>query len=368
MHTTQFSNLIPNTPDGSLIYLSNDIEDSLERSDEYNFYLSMHKHVVATARIVPRMPGFPNPYNISQWDRYAWKESPTATTSASFVDITDQRAEEVSHYAKTNDLPIIISYSGGIDSTLIVAAIHKNWEKSLKDRVIIKMSNASYFENPYFFNDIIKHNFYFTNLTNSSYDFNNAIVIPGEPGDAITFTNSLIQLDTIYPGVYQQSVRTSPDKLLNWLSTKVETKYANMFYERMLDSADMSGMQLETYEDFFWYSKQALTYNVTCVRMIEQLVTPWTEHSWDNYQNNAIPWFDTEGYRLWSQTNRNNGVKYNGTYGSFKMPFKQYINDVYHNEYYLNYKAKRGSPTPKTNKIAALFDDGTLYYLGKKDA
>jgi hypothetical protein len=135
------------------------------------------------------------------------------------------------------------------------------------------------------------------------------------------------------------------------------------YYEQILASAKAENINIETYEDFFWWGKQALAYGGNVLNLLKQRANPWTDRSWSKFNSCAIAWFHTSLYRAWSATHRNNGEKYNGTMRSFKMPMKQYIYSVDRNQYYLDYKTKTfSSAFPERGKIAALYDDGTAYF------
>ena len=81
----------------------------------------------------------------------SWKD-----TSYTFEEATNLRIPKLEAQANTNDLPIVIFWSGGIDSTCTAAAVIKHLSPALMPRVVIQMNNGSYYENPFFFNNIIQ--------------------------------------------------------------------------------------------------------------------------------------------------------------------------------------------------------------------
>lgn len=357
--------------DKQLIFLSDRVIIDTELSGiSVECYNELHRMFSFTGYMIPRSKYWPwNPLNIKTLDD-TWMPDFSETTNLTMEEITDNRAKEIANLAQTTDRPIVISYSGGIDSTLIVAAVVKNFPKTLLDRVILKMNNASYYENPYFFNHVIrKHGLSYTNEI--KHDHTNSIVIAGEPGDSVNTPGMIPEIDLIYPGSWKWSAKKNPDTLLKWLVTpphlggkSLNKKHVEFHYETLIEDATLNGVEIETYEDFFWYAKQALTFGGNRLKLLNQLSTatgPVAKLDLDEWKTYAIPWFLTDDYQRWSNTYRNHELKYDGNIGNFKKSFKQYIFDVDRNPYYLEYKLKTYSKMPTNIKVDAVYDDGTCY-------
>ena len=87
----------------------------------------------------------PNPWCIDINFLPAFLDIPDFTN---FESVTNIRAQEVENHYKNIDGPIVVFWSGGIDSTVILAAILKNFSKHLLERLVVKMTKDSYYENP----------------------------------------------------------------------------------------------------------------------------------------------------------------------------------------------------------------------------
>jgi hypothetical protein len=362
----KFDEIKPNTPDGKLIWVDRHVTKPVESIEEEH-YEAICKYVVSgIGWYVSEYPiGIPNPYNLTKWEDARWPESRYATTPLSFAEITDMRTAELITQFEGNDLPIVVSYSGGIDSTVIVAAMCKHFSRDMLDRVVLKMNNTSIFESPAFFKNVIQA--YGLKYTDElKYDWENSNFICGDPGDPIWITATLIEMSLRYNKPHLMDAQKNPDALIEWLTYLTSKETADWFYQLILYNAHRSGFQIETYEDFFWWAKTSLAYGNNRINVINHVTNPWHAGSWELFKERGIPWFHTSDYRLYSSTNRNNGVKFDGTISSYKMPAKVYINELLNDPYYLKYKVKVNSNYNKAGRVAALYDDGTVIFNPKQ--
>lgn len=360
-------NLKGNTPDAKIIFLDNFIRpeqyDFPEDTPERYFQTICYNVISGPGWYRPAFDqGFPNPFDMAVWyDNIYPTETWYDTTNLTFAECTDLRAGTLREQFAKDELPIVISYSGGIDSAAIVVAAIRNWDKEMLDRIVIRMNNLSYFESPTFFRDIIqKYKFKITN--DIIYDWENSHYIAGEPGDAIWITSAIVELGVLYKNSHQFSVRTQAGPLIEWLTGAFQDNRnaAIWYYNTLLENAKINGFEIETYEDFFWWAKTNFAYGANRLNMINHIANPWHEGSFDNFLKRGIAWYHTHEYRTWAKTNRNNGVKFDGTISSYKMPAKKYINDMLQDPYYLKYKVKVNSSYSRAGKVLALFNDGTL--------
>jgi hypothetical protein len=352
--------IIPDTVDGRLIWIDQAVEP-LDLTPEVSHYMETCRRVISgPGWFCPKYPDhWPNPFNMKVWyDNTLTNEPLNDFTDKTFDEITDDRAVDLMDYFK-EDLPIVISYSGGIDSALILSSFIRTWPKEMIDRLVIKMNNSSYFESPKMFHDVIvKNNIKYTDQP--IYDWENSYLLAGEPGDAVWITSTLIEMSVVYDNPHKLSVYKNAKKLLDWLSFLSTPETAHWFYHTNIENAKSHGFDISTYEDFFWWAKTNLAMGANRLNLINHIVNPWHEGSFDLFLNRAIPFYHTREYRAWSKTNRNNDVKFNGKVESYKMPAKKYINTVLKDPYYERYKTKINSAYNKSKRVIALFNDGTL--------
>lgn len=275
-----------------------------------------------------------------------------------WAEVTDRRAMDVAAATAQDDLPIYVFWSGGIDSTVILAALLRNWSREQLDRVIVVMNNASYYENSWFFNRCVRNTLRYQEAIQQ--DWTTSWLINGYPGDTIWVQADILEIDRWRPGTYQQKLATSADHLLTWLSWKSDAAYARWLLEMIMANSASVGIELQDCEDFYWWLNfnfifagelyKAFQYKRTCHSDRADLAC---------YYERSIAWFSSHDYQLWSVQNRSNGVKYQGNPRSYKMPAKKYIFAVDKNAWYRDYKTKMSSSRiVYPNTVLAIWDDG----------
>ena len=315
------------------------------------------------AAMNPRAEMTPNPWKLKLPDEYRIPDLPE-NFNLTFADITDRRAQEIAKLCEDKNLSLVCQWSGGIDSTVIMAAIIKNFPQHLLSRVHVYMNNISYLENPIFFDRVIKK--YGFSYGRNKLDWDQAMITLGYPADPLWGHADLLELERFHPGSWKNHPKSKPDELLSWLRTKSSKDLVDWFYEIMIQSSDAAGIELTTYEDFYWWNNFNLVYASQSMHgytAVSQKITPET---YKKYHGNIVPWYHSDDYQIWSIVNRSRNVKFDGTIRNYKKEAKDYIFDVDKNPYYRDYKSKTISAR-KSNKVMkpllyALYEDGTTVY------
>ena len=330
------------------------VYSSISYVDDYNITRISTDLVLRHFTPYPRQGEFPNPLGIRCPEQF---QIPKTITNYSFTEITDQRAFDLEDACNNDDLPIVVYWSGGIESTLILAALHKH--NIMRDRIIVNLTNSSYYENPVFFEDIIKPNYKYTNkLINN---FSDCHLIAGDTGDGLFIKVDIQELDLWKPGSYKKSIH-NPDELLAFFAFKTDKEHAKWFYEAVMHNAHSANMPLNTYEDFLWWFCFNITWCGYAFKPLEYALNQNT-NDYEMFFKNNFGWYGSDDYQSWAINNTSTGLKYAGTPRSYKMPAKEYIYDVDKNWYYRDYKTKMGisSYYPK-GKILQIHDDGKILY------
>ena len=279
----------------------------------------------------------------------------------SFQETTDSRAQELAQHVDRKDLPIIVSWSGGIDSTLILAALVKNWPKYLLDRVRIKMNRASYFENPWFFDKIIAPLGF--QIQHQLHKWNNCFVFTGNCADSLWVQADIIELETLWPGSSQWSMIERKDDLLRWYQKKSSQDDALGVYDMIIESSQQAKVELHTFEDFYWWLNFNFVYTGQLYKYLGIYATDRDRIDLDAWHDQHIGWYHNDAYQSWSVWNRSNGTKIDRSVRSYKWPAKQYIYDLDGNHWYRDYKTKMQSPLIAGKQggwLKALYSDGTV--------
>ena len=274
----------------------------------------------------------------------------------SFEEATNSRVQAVIAHAETNNLPVVVMWSGGIDSTLILSAVIKHFPKALLARVVVSMSNASYIENPFFFNAFIKDKLQYSSI--HEYDYTNAIILHGDPADPIWIQGNILHIHAVHPDAYKLSLKDNKELLIKWLlmSTSYTEDYLVWLYEYVLNDYTPENITLETFEDFYWW----LNFNYNFSGQVLQHVGSATSPNLALFLKNFYPWYASDEYQLWSIHNRNKDVKYAGTASSYKLAAKDYIFSLDKNQHYRDYKTKSNSRYEGASTVDSIYNDGTI--------
>jgi hypothetical protein len=271
------------------------------------------------------------------------------SSNKSFEEVTDLRAIEIKNALSQHQKELAVFWSGGIDSTVALAGLVKHLDKEELNSVTVFMNNYSYFENPVFFERIIKK--HKLKIKNIGYDFTRAdlqqtfkdyIVTDGEPADklwivAVVLKYGLINgSDSISKSHLQQK-----SNIFNFLSQYMSLSQTDQYYNFLIDNISESGAMVETVGDFFWW----INFNF---HMVGHLVNWYflfpnkSPETYSMFKQNYYPWYNSEEYQQWSNSDRPKLIPADRV-DLYKAPAKQYIYSVLQDDFYLNYKSKLGS-------------------------
>ena len=251
----------------------------------------------------------------------------------SFEQVSDQRCAELrkSHWNK----PWVIMWSGGIDSTVIVASILRNLPSSDFSNIKIWCSSGSIYENPKFFVDHIQPNFDIINNPDVSLAVhgNDFFIIEGGPGShwGLEEFNSELRKHRCE----ELSWRNNKDRLLLLLSggTSLNADYCKWMYNALAENIHSTGLPIDTIDEWCWWA--AFNQGWGAVNLID--INHYVPRSLINRTiiDNKVDWFDSEDYQRWSIQNFKNTKKRIG-----KLDSKKYIHTVSDDEHYLKFKRK----------------------------
>ncbi len=297
----------------------------------------------------------------------------------SFSEVSDLRAADIKELINSTDRPIMIQWSGGIDSTVAIVSLIKNLTKQELERITVSMSGDTALENPHFFNKFIKDKIKIVDseslLYNDYKEKYNAYCICADTGDCIfgaELGNKLYprmkfiqdDIDTLYQSVSSKDVEYSVYKDIiiqhfnNNLKNSVATlkqqlvldksigeflpgdeTFGEMFYEKIVKNVNTSNVPIHSLHDFFWWTIFNGRYLHCALRAPVTYSIGINKESLIN--DCVIQWYNTDEYQLWSMTNNNNGEKLTGPIqGLYKTAAKNYIFEFDKDEWYHIHKIK----------------------------
>jgi hypothetical protein len=294
---------------------------------------------------------------------------PSQRRKISFAEATDMRADQIAAcVSEDTNLPIYVLWSGGIDSTVILSAIIKNWPDHLKERVVVKMNYASKLENPFFYKNHIENKFKVEN-TDIKHKLSEGYTLHGDPADALWLQGNIITMSVQHGLDFcNDDIRNPLNSILaNMITTAIGADDFNKLHELIFADSRAADVELKSTSDFFWW----LNFNFQYETMITKHILDSSEVSSNEITafDKSMPcWYDSNEYQEWSISAQPSSEKFDGSITSYKMPAKKYTYDLDKNEYSLIYKTVMRSPYKnrsgeRHNQV--IFDDGSVYYLDR---
>ena len=281
-----------------------------------------------------------------------------------FAEVTDTRCESLIH--SLNDRPWLISYSGGVDSTVIVASLLRNTTQQQRKNIRILCNLASVIENPRFFYSHIQPNFDLVDVDSNSINdlIKNHYIFTGEPGDQIYshYASRWLYDD----GLGWKKWRDHKHVIDRMITMRSSEKFADWLYNVMHENIESVDIEIESLFDWFWW----LSFNYCwCASMIRNYFQWGDTLGFGDYMKSMINWYDSHDYQIWSMTHKHKGYKDIDHIGQAKIASKQYIYTVNKDPYFLKYKTKSESdsrlpghrnPMVITSNGVGLFEDTDL--------
>ena len=349
--------------------LPGEIRSSLEM-----FYLADREFWLGCSAV-----SFPRYGRSTVWDFHIDRDyvcSPALNQSynKSFSEVTDQRAEEIRQDMRRYNCELVVCWSGGIDSTLILASLVKNFSRNELANVTVLANNESYFENPVFYHNIIeKYQLKTVNFRNFSNEkvqslFDTHLVIDGEPADKLWIVNVALQFESMYgSGILKKPLKDTADKFIEYLTQYMTNDQAREYYDYLMQNINEAQINIDTTGDLFWW----INFNF---HWIEHLLIWYYQFpvksaaAYAQFKKHYKPWYNTVDYQQWSLADRPKSIP-DDHGGLYKMPAKQYINELSKDDFYCNYKSKLGSAkdfSTTPDDLVILEDGSRLDYKDKK--
>jgi hypothetical protein len=287
-------------------------------------------------------------------------------STQSFSEVTDSRAIDIKKTMLQQNQGLAVFWSGGIDSTVALSAIVKNFNAADLKNVTVFANNQSYFENPIFYHSVIeKYQLQTVNFKNFSGDaiqklFERYIVIDGEPADKLWIVNGVFKFESVYgAGSSEKSLAEISDKFIEFLSNHMSIDQAHEYYQSLMQNINEAEIEISTVGDLFWW----INFNFHWVDHLliwYQQFPNKSAAAYKQYKKNYKPWYNSDEYQLWSLSDLPKSIRPDQQ-DLYKMPAKQYIYDLIQDQFYLNYKSKLGSPKGLKNAVSDLvvLADGT---------
>jgi hypothetical protein len=268
-----------------------------------------------------------------------------------YEEITDLKAQELLKLSKKTNRLIVVGWSGGIDSTLVVAALLKCGTPEDYSRIIIATTKTGVWENsPFFFDCIVKNNLKvveydrFVSSLNTS-NFSNYIYVNGYPNDQLLIGAGSSSEMAINDPRWLEIPWQDSAKILEYLSAYWTTAGTAEWLLRKLSESVLSlnAPVKSCYDLVRWLSFNYVflpafsnDYGNMYANICRIPINQWTDC--------AYQWFTDPRYQQWGLKNFSNSEQLLGPdRDQWKWVAKKYIYDYDKNDFYLRYKTKMGS-------------------------
>lgn len=339
------------------------------RNPRGRFWVAQRYIVMAVTDLRARSGTFETPWNAPIDPMF--KLPPMIHIADRLSDIADQRALELNQIAKDQNKRILIMWSGGIDSTMVVSSFIKNLSAADLQNVSVVLTLNSIMEN---------YNFYRTqlagrvncvswltvNFTNEFLEKN--IVLHGDPGDclfgpSISMYKDLMperkhlepftkHLDTIAKTIEERN----KEAVLKFNVPGVGKWYADRI-TRNLEEVSPDG--IVNVADWWWWHYINFKWQYSIMRPVLRRKTdgfellPLTTENIQSYCKNSF--FNTDRFQQWSYSNLPYHVGNDRT--NHKKQAKDYIYELDKDDVYRTHKTKIES--------VPVYDD-SAYFITKR--
>lgn len=287
-----------------------------------------------------------------------------------FAEVTDASAIGLKYRIQQGE-KFALMYSGGIDSTVILAAMIKHLTVEELKSFTVCASVTSMVENLHMWEHYIKDKMHVIDSKTVKYDDlieMGYTPITADEGDCIFGTSLGLTLynnfdyyieslspavkDRLKPLKYKiasEDVHYSvyADLLIKHFGIASDPTFGKLLYEKYVWNAETASVPIHSLHDFFWW----LIFNV---KYLNCAVRGALYHNDRVDYRTAVDkienWYSGKDYQLWSMANNNNGQKIKKTVASYKWAAREYIWDLDNNDYYKFFKLKTESLQSIVNK------------------
>lgn len=316
-----------------------------EASDGGKFAMDLQRSPLQLSRFVPRQAEWSTPFLTAVEPSLAMPDF-DPLFALSFADVCDSKALEVKQRIVSGER-FALMYSGGIDSTVILASLLKHLSAEELHSVAIVCNQSSIDEYPLMWERYIQDKLRVLDANTVHYDdliYQGYAPITGDNGDCLFGTFAAIDFyNKYFDGTAPDDhYSVHKDKLIDFFGSTPSAlpNFGELLYLKMERCAQTAQVPIHSVHDLFWW----LIFDPKYVNCAMRGAI-FFQHSLgiDQVMQRMENWFNDVRYQQWSMANNNNGQKIAGNGQSYKLAARQYIFDFTGDREYFLHKKKIAS-------------------------
>lgn len=334
---------------------------------QHNQMLSFYG-AVDSEGVYPRYNPTDYPYKVSPDPEISVAVKPDPNFKDDFDTLMYKRSRELASKLTVYDR-VYMFWSGGIDSTVILTAILKNWSVEELKQLTVVCNQHSVDEYPNFYQrfvkdklDTVSSDLFFGDKI--KYNHNN-IYIASDTGDVVIGYNFIPYFNQKFPGLYNKSYKKHSKELIEYFGKNDIGYYA---YQRIRRSLDKNNIEVDTVFDFLWWIDFNWSFDQNLYYFAHMFsLLPEELDTRKFFIDNMFDWFKVPYFQQWAFSTIGTSLRIKDDILSFKYAYKKYIYDFDKDLDYFLYKTRESS-IPKNDhvhhgrKVLAIDKDWTLYY------
>jgi hypothetical protein len=251
----------------------------------------------------------------------------------SYKDCMLDRMKDLDHIHNTTGKTFRLLYSGGIDTTAILAAFIEYYGlKRSSELLELCCSIESMHENPWAWDRYIRSGD-FRLRSSHAHNFgwsDNVVTVMGEGNDQL-FGGVVNAKWCVYQSRFKRNIYCKPNNniltnFFRWLNPDCNNEEARLYSKTMLQLAEVSPVPVSNVHALIWWTKFVLDWDNIMLRVLAHATH--TKFSEDLLDNGLIQFFNSKLFQQW-------GLKYHNDYPDcyaeskyYKHKCKQAILDI----------------------------------------
>lgn len=269
---------------------------------------------------------------------------PLRPSTKSYEDIAHDRVKEIFMRADALNTPLYVMWSGGIDSTMILALLLKQATVAQKKNIIVLMTEESIFENPLFYAEYIQRQLKIESATLFPYILGTKNVMVWGGNNEQLFGPRILRAFIAKYGGDTLHKAFNKDILCDFYSVikQNDEKGFEVSWGVLEGLIAASPVPIETFFDFFWWMSFSLKWQGSLLRPLTYASSKTAHGVTPEYMKTYFfQFYNTVDFQQWSLNNHDKKIR--DSWASYKWPCKEIIYEYTKDARYRDTKLSRDS-------------------------